>query len=49
VIDFLYKRHSNGRVRKYRNAAHMRYTYLRGVKFSPDRFFDPPLEQFRES
>lgn len=49
IIDFLFKRHTNGRVRKYRNAAHMRYTYLRNIKFTQDKFFDPPLEQFHES
>ena len=49
VIDFLFKKHSNGRVRKYRNAAHMQYTFLRNVKWSRDGFFHPPLEEFRET
>lgn len=48
IIDFIFKRHSNGRVRKYRNAAHMRYAYLRDIKWSRESFFSPPLEHFRE-
>ena len=43
LIEILYKRHKNGRVRKYRNPDHLEYTYLRDVKWNRDRFFEPPL------
>lgn len=43
LIDFLFKRHENGRVHKYRNPNHRQYAYLRDTLWSPDTLFTPPL------
>lgn len=44
LIEYIYKRGEDGRVRKFRNPEHMQYTYLRNVVWTPESFFTPPIE-----
>jgi hypothetical protein len=48
LIEFVYKRGGDGRVRKFRNPNHREYTYLRGVMWTPETFFTPPIKSTQE-